>query len=61
MKFLFGLIKALFPHISTQKELDEAYLNASVDIYDLERRFGEIDRRDHRFPFQQPAMNMNLR
>jgi hypothetical protein len=36
---------ALVPHIPSQKELDEAYINESVDLFDLERRMAEIDHR----------------
>ncbi len=45
MSKLIELIQALLPHVETQAERDEAYLNDSVDIYDLERRMREIDGR----------------
>lgn len=45
MSNLLELIQALIPHVETQAERDEAYLNDSVDIYDLERRMREIDSR----------------
>lgn len=45
MSPIVGLIKALVPHFPTQQELDEAYLNQAVDIYDVERRMAEIDHR----------------
>jgi len=38
-------LKALIPHIETQAERDEAYLAQAIDIYDLERRMEELDRR----------------
>lgn len=47
MSHLVELIKAFIPHVATQQELDEAYLNASTDIYDVERRMYEIDHRPH--------------
>jgi hypothetical protein len=45
MSKLFELIQALIPRVETQAERDQAYLNDSVDIYDLERRMREIDSR----------------
>ena len=45
MSRLFGLIQAILPEIEPQRARDEAYLAESVDIYDLERRMREIDRR----------------
>jgi hypothetical protein len=45
MSKLLELIKALIPTIEQQHARDEAYLAESVDIYDLERRMREIDRR----------------
>lgn len=33
-------------HIQDLAELDEAYLNESVDLYDLERRLHEVEARD---------------
>lgn len=45
MSKLIELIKALIPRFETQAERDQAYLNDSVDIYDLERRMREIDGR----------------
>jgi hypothetical protein len=45
MSKLLELIKALMPTIESQHVRDEAYLAESVDIYDLERRMREIDRR----------------
>jgi hypothetical protein len=59
MSKLMGLIKALIPDFRTQKERDLAYLNSSVDIFDVERRLAEIDRRDNRFLWQHPAINWN--
>ena len=57
MSNLIELIKALIPHLPTQEELDQAYLNESVDIFDVERRMAEIDHRGHEFPGQEPAYN----
>jgi hypothetical protein len=45
MFHISSFIKSLVPHLPTQKELDIAYLNESVDIYDVERRMAEIDHR----------------
>ena len=45
MSTLYALIKALFPHIPTEQEREEAYLAESVDAQDLERRLREIDQR----------------
>jgi len=42
---LIQLIKTLTPSIKSQKDLDDAYLSASADVYDLERRMREIDHR----------------
>jgi hypothetical protein len=53
MSPLIERLIALVPHIPSQKELDEAYINASVDIFDLERRMAEIDHREARPAFQQ--------
>ncbi len=43
MSTLIKLIQAFLPGFQTQKQLDEAYLAASADVYDLERRMREID------------------
>ena len=45
MSIVIQLIKALTPHIRSQKDLDEAYLTESADSCDLERRMREIDKR----------------
>jgi len=42
---VLALIQSLIPHIQTQAERDQAYLNESVDVYDLERRMREVDDR----------------
>jgi hypothetical protein len=47
MSHLIELIKAFVPHIPSQQEQDEAYLNNSVDQADVERRMLEIDHRHH--------------
>jgi len=60
MFHLIELIKALVPHIPTQQELDDAYLNESVDIYDVERRMAEIQHRPHGLPWQVPAFNSGV-
>ena len=54
------LIQAFLPHVSTQQERDEAYLNDSVDIYDLERRMVEMDHRKRNGAQQIPAFNFSM-
>jgi hypothetical protein len=54
MSRLLDFIKALIPKIEPQHVLDEAYLAESVDIYDLERRMCELERRS-RNASQGPA------
>jgi len=46
MSPIIELIKALVPHIPSQQEMDQAYLNEAVDTYDVERRIWEIDHRN---------------
>jgi hypothetical protein len=53
MSPLIERLIALVPHIPSQKELDEAYINDSVDIYDLERRMAEIDLRGVKPTYRQ--------
>ncbi len=60
MSNFIELIKALVPHIPTQEELDQNYLNESVDIFDVERRMAEIDHRGHEFPGQAPSYDFQL-
>ena len=61
MSPFIALIKSLFPHIPSQKERDDAYLNESTDIYDVERRMQEIDNRK-RAPFwPTPAFQAGAR
>ena len=45
MSMLNRLIKALTPHIRSQKDLDDAYLSESASVYDLERRMRQIEQR----------------
>jgi len=45
MPSLLKLIQSLFVGTPPQRDVDEAYLADSVDIYDLERRMREIDQR----------------
>ena len=47
---LFRFVAGLLPSFPNQRELDEAYLADSVDIYDLERRMREIDQRGRGAP-----------
>jgi|JFJP01.1.fsa_nt_gi hypothetical protein len=42
---LIQRIKTLTQHSKSQKDLDDAYLSDSADVYDLERRMREIDLR----------------
>ena len=60
MSHFIELIKSCIPHISTQRELDEAYLNASVDVFDVERRMEEIDRRQSSVPWYTPTPFVNV-
>lgn len=48
MTKLLNLLKSFLPSIESQKDRDEAYMAAAVDIYDLERRMREIDERGRR-------------
>lgn len=43
MSKLIERIKALIPIIKGQKDLDDAYLSRSADVYDLERRMRLLD------------------
>ena len=43
MSTLTELIKALIPNFKSQQSLDDAYLCASVDVFDLERRMRLVD------------------
>ncbi len=45
MNIFIRLLSSVLPNIESQSERDEAYLAESVDLYDLERRMVEIDRR----------------
>ncbi len=45
MNTFLKFLKSLSPTIESQQERDEAYMAASVDIHDLERRMREIDAR----------------
>lgn len=45
MTNLLNFLKALRPSIQSQKERDDAYVAAAVDLYDLERRMREVDAR----------------
>jgi hypothetical protein len=60
MSNFIEFIKALVPHVPSQEELDQNYLNESVDIFDLERRMAELDHRTHDFPDQAPAYGFQL-
>ena len=61
MSHLAQFIKAFVPHIASQQERDEAYLNQSVDICDVERRMQEIDRRprSETWQMQSGALRMH--
>jgi len=54
------LIKALAPGLRSQKEINEAYLNHSVDIYDLERRMQEIQCRKNCDPTMHPMFRLSV-
>ena len=55
---LTQLIKTLTPDIKSQKDLNHAYLSSSADVYDLECRMREIDRRS-RGPSRGLAYGLN--
>jgi hypothetical protein len=52
------LIKALVPGLRSQKEINEAYLNYSVDICDLERRMAQIQGRKNCDPTMYPIVQL---
>ena len=60
MSRLASLIQALIPRFPTRQELDEAYLNDAVDIFDIERRMAEIDHRPTDWNVHIPAFSFNL-
>ena len=60
MSRLASLIQALIPRFPTRQELDEAYLNDAVDIFDIERRMAEIDHRPNDWNVHIPAFSFNL-
>lgn len=43
MSKLIELFMAFIPHVETQAERDEAYLNKAVDRFDLERRIRALN------------------
>jgi hypothetical protein len=49
MSKLIELIKAYLPRLRSQEDREFAYLSGAVDIYDLERRMLEVDKRDDFF------------
>jgi hypothetical protein len=49
MSKLIELIKAYLPQLRSQEDREFAYLSEAVDIYDLERRMREVDKRDDFF------------
>lgn len=51
MTFLHRALSALQRRLQTQRETEEAYLAGSVDIYDLERRMRQLEKRDTQHPF----------
>jgi hypothetical protein len=53
-------IKTLVPHIPSQQQRDEQYLNEAVDIYDVERRIFEIDHRGVQHLYQVSSLGWAL-
>jgi len=51
MTFIYRALTALQRRFQTQRETEEAYLAGSVDIYDLERRMRQLEKRDAQQPF----------
>ena len=45
MSKLLGLVQAILPELEPRQSRDQAYLEQSVDIYDLERRMRELEQR----------------
>jgi hypothetical protein len=45
---LLNFLKSLLPSIESQRQRDEAYMAAAVDVHDLERRMRDIDERGRR-------------
>lgn len=60
MTKLFEFIKTLVPRLERQRVVDEAYLAASVDFHDLERRMRELEQRS-RSASQAPACSLETR
>ena len=51
MTFLHRALTALQRRFQTPRETEETYLAGSVDIYDLERRMRQLEKRDTQQPF----------
>lgn len=51
MNLIHRALSVLQRHFPTRQEAEEAYLAGAVDIYDLERRMRQIDKRDTQQPF----------
>ncbi len=45
MSKFIELIRAYLPRLPSQKNADDAYVKASVDTFDLERRMKFVDKR----------------
>jgi hypothetical protein len=45
MSSLLKFLQSLFPRAEPRRAVDDAFLAASVDIYDLERRMRTLDER----------------
>ena len=50
MTFLSRALFALQSFFSIQRETEDTYLAGSVDIYDLERRMKQLEKRDSQQP-----------
>lgn len=57
---LVRFLRQFLPNVQSQQERDEVYLSESVDIYDLERRMRDIDRRGLR-PQSRMMIGLGLR
>lgn len=57
---LVRFVRQFLPNVQSQQERDEIYLSESVDIYDLERRMRDIDRRGLR-PQSRTMIGLGLR
>jgi hypothetical protein len=51
MTLLYRALSALHRRFPTNRDIEDAYLADSVDIYDLERRMKQLEKRNTQQPF----------